>query len=345
MIRALAVCALPLLWASVALAQAPAPAQPEPLQLEWQGESSCGDAAAVRAGALELLGGTPARRRLAAKAAVQREGQGWQVRLETDSEGERGTRELRGESCAAVQRAVSLMLAMILESEPPAAAPVVPPAAEPPAPPPPPRLTPPVVDTDLVDPPQPEATPRRGPRWLLAPELSAGAGATPHLGVGIGALAAVVLGRVELGVAGRYWLAREQLAPLDDPARPGHRIGRQELEAYGCLAPFGSRTTKLALSGCVAAGATRVAGEAVRASDGGSELSHWSPSLSGGIRLRYFPISNIFAGLTPAATWSRRQDFLLAVSDADEPDTVRRLLVYRTQDVFLRISFELGLRF
>jgi hypothetical protein len=349
MARAFVVCALPLLWASAALAQdAPAPAPADRLQLEWQGEASCGDAAAVRAGALELLGDTPPRRRLAAKASVQREAQGWQVRLETDSGGERGTRELRGDSCAAVQRAVSLMLAMILESEPPAAASGVPPAAAPAAPPPQPAPPRPVVDTYLTDPEQPaapETRSRLGPRWLLAPELSAAAGATPHVGFGIGALAAIVLGRFELGVAGRYWFAREQLAPLDDPARPGHLIGRQDLEAYGCFAAFGSLTTGLTLSGCIAPGVTRVAGDAVRASEGDATLSHWSPSLSGALRLRYFPISNMFAGLTPAASWSRRQDFQLAVNDSDEPDTVRRLLVYRTQDVFFRISVELGLRF
>jgi hypothetical protein len=203
-----------------------------------------------------------------------------------------------------------------------------------------------VVEAELdEEPAAPEATAGLGLRWLLAPELSAAAGATPHVGVGIGALAAVVLGRFELGVAGRYWLAREQLAPLDDPARPGHRIGRQDLEAYACFEPFGSLTTKLTLSGCIAPGVTRVAGDAVRASEGDSALSHWSPSLSGAIRLRYFPIATIFAGLTPAASWSRRQDFQLAVSDSDEPDTVRRLLVYRTRDVFFRLSFELGLRF
>jgi hypothetical protein len=346
--RLVIVWMLPFLWAGTVFAQvAKTPAQPDPLQLEWQGEASCGDAAAVRTGALELLGGTPPRRRLAAKASVQREAQGWQVRLETDSGGERGTRELRGDSCAAVQRAVSLMLAMILESEPPAAASGVP-AAAPAAPPPQPAPPRPVLETYLTDPEQqaaPETRSRLGPRWLLAPELSAAAGATPHVGFGIGALAAIVLGRFELGVAGRYWFAREQLAPLDDPARPGHLIGRQDLEAYGCFAAFGSLNTGLTLSGCIAPGVTRVAGDAVRASEGDATLSHWSPSLSGALRLRYFPISNMFAGLTPAASWSRRQDFQLAVNDSDEPDTVRRLLVYRTQDVFFRISVELGLRF
>ena len=346
MARAFVVCALPLMWASVAFAQdAPAPSSGEPLQLEWQGEPSCGDAGAVRAGALELLGGTTPRRRVAAKAAVQREGQGWQVRLETDSEGERGTRELRGESCGAVQRAVSLMLAMILESEPPAPAAVAPPAAEAPAPPPPAPHAPTIVDTGLTGPPAPDAKPRLSPRWVIAPELSASAGATPHLGVGLGALAAVVLGRFELGVGGRYWFAREQLAPLDDPARPGHSISRQDLEAYGCFTPFGSETGALVLSGCLAPGATRVVGHAVRTSGGDSERSHWSPALSGGVRLRYFPIANVFVGLMPAASWTRRQDFELAVNDVDEPDSVQRLLIYRTRDVFFRLSFELGLRF
>lgn len=346
MARAFVVCALSLVWASAAFAQdAPAPSSLEPLQLEWQGEPSCGDAAAVRAGALELLGGTPPRRRLAAKAAVQREGQGWQVRLETDSEGERGTRELRGESCGAVQRAVSLMLAMILESEPPAPTPLSPATVEPPAPPPPAAPVPAIVNTVLAEPPAAESAPGLGPRWLLAPEVSASAGATPQLGVGLGALAAVVLGRFELGVAGRYWFAREQLAPLDDPARPGHSISRQDLEAYGCFTAFGSETGSLVLSACLAPGATRVVGHAVRTSGGDSELSHWSPALSGGVRLRYFPIANVFAGLMPAASWSRRQDFELAVNDVDEPDSVQRLLVYRTRDVFFRLSFELGLRF
>jgi hypothetical protein len=353
MARAFVVCALPLLWASAALAQdAPAEASPERLQLEWHSEPSCGDAAAVRAGALELLRGATSRRRVTAKASVQRDGRGWQVRVETDSEGERGTRELRGESCSAVQRAVSLLLALILESEPPVAM-VAPPAPEPPPPSPPqpppapapPPTSPPAVVDETPPEPRPAARSGLGLRWLLAPELSAGAGATPHLGVALGGLAGVVLGRLELGVAGRYWLEREQLAPLNDPARPGHRISRQELEAYGCFALLQAGAPELVLSGCLAPGATRISGTAVRASGGPASDSRWSPSLSASLRLRYFPIRNIFIGLTPTASWSRREEFALGVPPSADGEAQEPTLVYQTHDVFFRFSLEVGLRF
>jgi hypothetical protein len=342
MARAFVASSLWLLWASVALAQGEAaPAPTEPLQLEWQGDSSCGDAEAMRRGALDLLGSAAPRRQLTAKATVQRDGSGWQVRLETDSEGEHGTRELRGESCGAVQRAVSLMLAMILESEPP-----TPPAAtrpDPPAPAPPPPPPPPIVDV-APEPRESPTTPRLTPRWLVGPELAGAVGATPHLGLGIGALAGVELGRFELGVAGRYWLPREELAPVTDPARPGQRIGRQDLEAYGCFAPLESSNRGFALAGCLAPGATRVSAESVRTSEGLATDSRWSPSLSGSVRLRYFPIANVFIGLTPAATWARRERFGLGVRLPGQDEEVFQP-VYSTPDVFFRLAIETGLRF
>lgn len=335
---------LPLLWASAALGQ-PSPAASEPLQLEWQGEPSCGDAATVRAGALELLGGTTPRRRLAARATLQREGRGWQVHLETDSEGERGTRELRGESCAAVQRAVSLMLAMILESEPPAPPGVAPAAPVSPAPPP--AVAP---AAGVIDAPAREArSPERGVgiRWLLAPELSGGVGATPKSGIALGASAGLVLARFELGVAGRYWFPREQLAPIDDPARPGHRVGRQELEAYGCYAIVRAARSELALSGCMAPGVTRHGADVVRASGGPDTVASWSPHLSGSLRLRYYPTANFFAGLQPAATWSKREEFELGLRRTDGGGAGQLITqpVYTTRDVFFRLSLEMGLRF
>lgn len=358
MARGFIVCALWLLTASSALAQsvaAPAPGAPpqleplqlEPLQLEWQGEASCGDTEAIRRGALELLGGAAPRRRLTAKATAERDARGWQVRLDTSSEGEHGTRELRGESCGAVQRAVSLMLAMILESEPPAPATVAtppdPPAPAPPSPPP-----PAVVDVTPPELPEPPTTTRRlTPRWLFGPELAGSVWATPDFGVGIGALAGVELGRVELGVAARYWLSKEQLAPVADPARPGQRIGRQQLEAYGCFGLLQSSNRALVLSGCIAPGASRVSAEAVRTSGGSANDGRWSPSLSGALRLRYFPITNVFLALAPAATWSRREELGIGLRLAGQDPTGEEVFqpVYTTRDVFFRLAFETGLRF
>jgi hypothetical protein len=168
--------------------------------------------------------------------------------------------------------------------------------------------------------------------------LRAGAGATPHLGIGLGALAAVVFDRLELGLAGRYWLERDQLALADDPARPAHRIGRQQLELFGCYTLLRSAQPELGLAACLAPGATRVSAEAVRVSGGPAERSQWSPSLSLGMLLRYFPFRRVFIGLAPALTWARGAEFQLEVNRDDQP-------VYRSRDVFFCTSLETGLRF
>src|SRR6185295_3599895 len=87
-----------------------------PLALTWlSSDASCnGDGVGTRALHLVREGVTP--RPTQAHAQVGREGSHWLVELQTRSESSLGRRTLRGESCAEIENAIALVLAMMLES-------------------------------------------------------------------------------------------------------------------------------------------------------------------------------------------------------------------------------------
>src|SRR6185436_7083251 len=199
-----------LLGAGSAAAQAPGadvPAQaPTPLALTWESsEPSCAGASVAQR-ALESLAPGVTPRPTQAHAKVGRDGEQWLVELETRSESRLGRRTLRGESCQEIQNAITLLLAMILESE--AKAEAVPA----------PVLPEPVLGTgpdpgspEIDTPPQRPASPaplRFG--GVLRSEATAALGLQPSLGLGIGGSIGAALGPFELQVGGAYWPASRQ---------------------------------------------------------------------------------------------------------------------------------------
>src|SRR6188472_3506897 len=107
-----------LLAGSPAAAQpsAVAPAEP-PLRVEWNTNDPTCDGDDVDERALRLVASGVVPRPLTAKVGVERQGDEWRVRIETQSAGREqpGRREFRAESCEHLEQAVALLLAMTLE--------------------------------------------------------------------------------------------------------------------------------------------------------------------------------------------------------------------------------------
>lgn len=326
-------------------AAAPRERAPADLQLEWHGgNASCHDGRAMRLETLELLERAPTRP-LVARAYAEREGEGWRVRLETESGEERGLRELHGETCRSVQRAVSLVLAMILESElplsegdpPPEPSPAPPPGDEPePAPPSPAPPEPTPAAPPQVEAPRAAAGPRV--RLLIAPDVSVGIGVVPSTTLGFGGTVGVAVGRFELGVQGRHWLAAERALASADPQGPAHDVSRQELLLQACLRVLDLLGHgELALSGCLGGGATRISAEAKRVTGAGDQ-AEWFGLATAGLRLRYFSGPNLFVGVQPAVTWTKELPLELEIDGTEQP-------VYTSAPIYFRGSLEVGARF
>lgn len=159
-------------WAVQAQPSAAPPAGGLPLDFSWTAPDTCPS----RADVLEQLSKAvdPKGKELpplSAQAVVQQDGARWRLELTTELDGRKGVRQLESDSCDALARAASLVLALTLgeglarrQAEAEAAAAKPPPAPAAPPPPPPPPAKPPAAE------------PRRTPLSLW---LAATAGADP----------------------------------------------------------------------------------------------------------------------------------------------------------------------
>jgi hypothetical protein len=302
----------------------------------------------VSARALHLVTPGVVPRPLRARVEVRREAEQWLVRLQTESGDLSGRRILRAESCAELERAIALLLAMTMESKgdvlPPdlPATPVEPPPAE--APPPalappsaaPLEATPPIVD---AKPQAPEAE-RRGIElgWFARLDGKAATGLKPGLGLGMGLVVGIRLGDVDIGASGAFWPETDAQV-LDREGRVG--VSRQDVGIRMCWNAW--RIGGLVLAPCLNPELTffRYVSESVIETRRGTKRP--LPSLSGAADIRYELIDRrLSLLLSPGVTWQRPQPFeiLLGV----EPDGERQK-VYTTTGFAPRLEVGVDARF
>ena len=334
-----------LLGARSALAQAPAAAfpaaAPSPLALTWvSSDPSCeGASVAARALASIARGVTP--RPTEARAHVVREGDHWLVELETRSQSNLGRRTLSGESCEEIQRAIALLLAMILESEAKAeAAPAAPPvpAAAPPAP----ALELPLGASPASRSPEQDVPPQRpalpaptGFGGVLRSEGTAALGLQPRLGLGAGGSIGAAYGPLELQVGGAYW-PESRMAVFD---RDGSlEMSRTVLSVAACYQLWD--LGRLRAVPCVSPELAWVKWHSVGLRVPASGEKNHLESLSAFLDLRLELFGPLFLTIAPGLTWERPQPFRARRCQNCTPTEV-----FQTWGIAPRLGTGVGARF
>jgi hypothetical protein len=306
------------------------------LNLTWiSPEPSC-EGTPVANKALQMIrpGVTP--RPVDARAELTRDGDSWEVQLETQSASHTGRRVLRGETCEEIQQAIALLLAMILESEgePSAPAPAAPtPPAAPYSAARPAQVEPPPVESE----PPAEAV---APRWLVRAEGSGAQGLKPDLGLGFGGAAGIRFGALDLSFGFTHWPATSAEVP---GAGSSVAITRQSVELGGCLAVW--HTGPFGLATCLAPELTLFQ---KRAADFALVDESRPPplfSLSAALDFRYALVGeNFFFTLSPGVTWEKRLPFRVTLR-CEAPCETTRPIVYTTQGLGPRLRAGLLARF
>jgi hypothetical protein len=316
-------------------------ASPSPLALTWVSSDPSCEGASVAAHALESVAHGVTPRPTEAHANVGREGEHWVVELETRSESKLGRRTLRGESCEEIQRAIALLLAMIMESEakatPPAAVLAPPPPVAPRPPEPPPSASPDPRSPERDAPPEhPAASPApTGFGFLIRTEGTAALGVQPGLGFGAGGSIGAALGPFELLVSGAFWPA-SRVAIFD---RDGSlEVTRKMLGVAACyqLWSVGRLRAGPCLSGELAWLEWRSLG--LRATDSGEKNQLGSLTALLDLRLELF--GPVFLSITPGATWERPQPFRASTCQNCTPTEV-----FQTWSIAPRLGAGVGARF
>lgn len=370
-----------LLGAPVLLLGAPAlgqtepadePAESPPLELRWSSdEPDCG-ADGVAARAVAMAGQLATRAPVEADAELRRQGNIWTLRLETRSAEQAGTRTLSGASCKEIQDAVSLLLAMILESQAeldpgPAAAneavpgpvPPPPPGVEPgsepkaaPTRPAPPAPTPPSPEpatpwNEGLDEPEPTpAAPPTKPRselgWLLRLHAGASLKLQPGLGLGLGAAAGVRWRAWDVALAGSFWPATH----ADVPDSAGHvEITRFGAGLRGCFSGWSS--AELSLAGCLQPELIWFRFRSVGVGIPAEGVTPFLVSGTAALEARYqLPGRHFSVALSPGVTLEKRQIFQIPLMCRVEPcapaDPVQ---AYKTLGVGARLEIGVAARF
>jgi hypothetical protein len=266
------------LFASIATSRAQAQAA-LPLELQWQAPAECPGAGDVR-GELERIARvrpgfslTPLR----ARATVERRGGGYATTLYTEHEGQAGERALQGADCAALARAVTLVLALafgagveVADTTAPEAAAAT--AGEPATPAP----TPAAVTPELA---QPEAsdevseersrtTPAHALRWSALAGGGVQLGVFPSVAFSASAGAEVAFASFAIGLRATAWPGvTDAVVPHIDARFDG--VGGV-LQGCGRL-PWSS----LVLAACAEARAAALRGRSSGASDDGASVAPW----------------------------------------------------------------------
>jgi hypothetical protein len=329
-------------------AQPSEPAAPEPaLRLTWESDDPACSGSDVNARALHLVTPGVVPRPLRARVEVRREAEQWLVRLQTESGELSGRRILRAESCAEIERAIALLLAMAMESKgdvlPPElpATPVEPPPQTPPAVSPAPghpslEAPLPIADT------KPPASERDGAGidlgWFARLDGKVASGLQPGLGVGMGLVVGVRLGDLDVGASGAFW-PQTDAQVLDRPGRVG--VTRQDVGLRMCWNAW--RTGGLVLAPCLNPELTffRYVSESVVETRRGTK--HPMPALSGAADIRYELLDRRLSLLiSPGVTWQRPQPFEIQLGM--EPDEEWRK-IYTTAGFAARLELGVDARF
>jgi len=250
------VLALGMAWARAAAAE-PAEAA---LRLSWAAPEECPSEEAVHAEVLRLAGVTTRPGgALEARAAVERDGDGWRLELTTRFDGAAGERRLTATTCRALAEAAELTLALILNPEtetprepkgkPAVSAPKQRAAAAPPT-----RAH--------------EATPLRL-RALFAAHGGFHAGVAGAPGFELGAGAGLAIERVAFRIAGSFVPPANVYVSGD--SGPGGRLWLLSASGLGCF-ELGHRVV---VGPCAGVELTRLAGEGINVSSSDSGVTRW----------------------------------------------------------------------
>ena len=246
----------PLVFASLARAQTPSATA-----LRWQAPPECPQAASFAAQVEHLLGQTLDARRdqsLHVVGEVVTSAVGFTVQLHVTSALGTQRRELTHRDCAELSEAAALVTALAIDPHL-----VVPEARSEPAPEPEPAAAATPVPTE--PPSKPDSKPAQEPA-PLAPRVSAdrdrdtrptqpsanlrasiaalglvGSSVLPGVGLGVGGLAALGRGPLQLAVAGTYWLPR--FRALEAGAGPGIELGAWGVGLKACWLPLSGDIT------------------------------------------------------------------------------------------------------
>jgi hypothetical protein len=285
--------------AAPCIAFAQATAEPQkgaelPLDLDWKAPAECANESALRGELSRVARVKPGRTvsRLAARGRIEKHGEHYQLHLRTERNGEKGERTLSAPECRALEREVTLVLALafgegveIVDPGPAttgdttagaalstgAATTTEPAPAEAPA------EKQPVVPVPVTPPPsetkepQPKAEPAAKPSRLPLAAFAGGAvlaGALPSP-------AAVVTAGIDVG-SRRLWLAPRFLwLPGVDQALP-RGVAAQFSGAGGSLTGcLGVPAASFVLGGCAGATALALRGSSQGATESGRSTAAW----------------------------------------------------------------------
>jgi hypothetical protein len=326
------------------------------LRMTWESDDPACSGENVSTRALRLVSPGIVPRPLRARVEVHREAEQWRVRLQTESGEQSGRRMLRADSCAELEHAIALLLAMTMESKgdvlppEPSAAPATPPAppepAAPAAPPPlvvPASVEPATLTTEIHDSAPHTAEDGEGSAsvgWFARLDAKAAAGLKPGLGLGAGVAAGVRIGAVDVGVGAAFW-PDTRARVLD---RPGSvSVTRQNIGLRACWNIW--RGAGFVLAPCLVPELTyfRYVSEDVLSTRRGTAGP--LPSVTAAADVRYELIERHLALLlSPGLTWEKQQPFQITL--ANEPPSDREIAeIYKTRGFSPRLEIGVDARF
>jgi hypothetical protein len=346
------------LWLPLAFLGSSAQAQPrdtgpvEPaLRMTWESDDPACGGDDVSARALRMVSPGVVPRPLRARVEVRREGAEWLVRLQTESGEQSGRRILRADSCAELEHAIALLLAMTMESKGDVLPPETPAAPVQPAEP---AIVPPLVTPPSVAPPElkPEihdaATPDAGAGesggidlgWFARLDGKAATGLQPGLGLGVGVSAGVRLGAVDVGATGAFW-PETRAQVLDRVGRVS--VTRQNIGLRACWNAW--RAGGLVVAPCLAPELTFFRYVSQDVIDTRHGTAGPLPSLTVAADLRYELIDRrLSVLLSPGLTWEKPQPFRIRL--ADEPTSEGETAeIYKTKGLGARLEVGVDARF
>ena len=336
-----------LLGSPLARAQAPnAPAEGQlPLRVIWISDDPQCDGGDVASRALRLVSPGVVPRPLKATVEVQREGDGWLVRLQTESADQSGRRILRAESCKELEQAIALLLAMTMESkgEPPAALPEPPTPAVP---------HPPGPNADGDDgpdePPPPPPPPSPGIELGAFGRVTGkvGWGLQPGTAFGVGANIGASIGDIDVGIDAAYWPGTRETMP----GQGSVVVVRYDLGLRACWNVL--RAGDLVVAPCLGPGVTYYRYDTEDISSVNEDPEYpLLVNVTGGVDVRYAPFGpHVSLVLGGGLTWEKVQPFRTGIDDPTVPDAAQPvepayLEIYRTKGLGPRLELGVDARF
>jgi hypothetical protein len=338
-----------LLGSRLARAQAPSapPANEPPLRVIWISDDPQCDGGDVAARALRQVSPGVVPRPLKAMVEVQREGEGWLVRLQTESADQSGRRILRAESCKELEQAIALLLAMTLESkgEPPAALPE--PPATPPASPRPPGPNADGADgPDELPPPPPPPSPGLTLGAFARATGKVGWGLQPGTAFGVGANIGASFGDIDVGIDAAYWPGTRETVPDQGSVV----VVRYDVGLRACWNVW--RAGDLVVAPCLGPGLTYYRYDTEDISSVNEDPDYpLLVNVTGGVDVRYAPFGpHVSLVLGGGLTWEKVQPFRTAIDDPampddDQPAEPAYVEIYRTKGLGPRLELGVDARF